>query len=57
MHAAGKTLTTADTLSRAPLQLQTTDSSELQDVIETFTSVAFDAIPANTDRLEQICQA
>jgi len=46
IHVAGKALTTADTLSRAPLQLQSNDTSELQDVEEAFMSVVIDAIPA-----------
>ena len=45
------------TLSRALLQLQSTDSCELQEVVEAFMSAVIEAIPASTDHLEQIRQA
>jgi len=57
IQVAGKALTTADTLSRAPLQLQSSESSELQDVVESFVSAVVEAIPASSDHLEQIHQA
>jgi len=44
-------------LPRAPLQLQSSDSCELQEVVEAFMSSVIHAIPASNDRLEQICQA
>jgi len=57
VHVAGKVRTTADSLSRAPLQLQSSESSELQDVIESFMSAVIEAIPASRDHLELIRQA
>ena len=57
IHVAGKALITADTLSRAPLQLQSSEVSELQDVVESLISAVIDAIPASSDHCEQIRQA
>ena len=56
IHVAGKALTTANTLSRAPLQLQSTDSCELQEVVEAYITAVIEAIPASTDCLKQIHQ-
>jgi len=53
IHVAGKALTTADALSRAPLQLQSSDSSELQEVVEAFMSAV---IEASIDCLVEIRQ-
>jgi len=57
IHVAEKALTTADALSRVPLQLQSSDSSELQEVVEAFMSAVIEVIPASTDCLEKIHQA
>ena len=57
-HVPGKTLYTADTLSRAPLK----DTSEANghtssDKIERFVQAVIAALPADKDRLDSYCKA
>ena len=57
VHVPGKALNTADALSRAPLSSDFTDSFDLQESAEMFISAVVDALPASTDRLQQISTA
>ena len=56
-HVAGKVLLTADTLSRAPLTQDFSESIALQESIEQFVSSVVESLPASSDRLESIHSA
>ena len=56
-HVPGKAPITADTLSRAPLPSDSTDSLDLQQSAETFISAVVEALPASANHLEQIAKA
>ena len=56
-HVAGKVLLTADTLSRAPLTQDFSESIALQESIEQFVFSVVESLPANSDRLESIHSA
>ena len=54
-HVPGKFLYTADALSRAPLKNCTSDSDGSE--IESFVQGVVVNLPANSDRLEKVCEA
>ena len=54
IHVAGKALLTADTLSRAPLRIEFSESTDLQKAVELFVSTVMESLPASSDRLEGI---
>lgn len=45
IHVPGKYLHTADTLSRAPLQIRDSDAEKLQDAVEYFVGAVTAALP------------
>ena len=54
VHVAGKSLLTADTLSRAPLVVKATEISELQSLVESFVATVVNSLPASSDQMERI---
>ena len=53
-HIPGKDLTTADTLSRAPLQNLSTMDAKLQEDCDAYVALQITSIPATESRLNQI---
>ncbi len=53
-HVPGKSLVTADTLSRAPEVGETTEENLLQEEVEAYVNAVVDSIPATERRLEEI---
>ena len=56
-HVAGKALLTADTLSKAPVTQDFSESIALQESVEQFVSFVIESLPASSDRLESIRSA
>ena len=54
IHIAGKALLTADTLSRAPLRREFSESTDFQKAVELFVSTVMESLPASSDQLEGI---
>ena len=54
IHVAGKSLLTADTLSRAPVKIKPTEISDLQSLAEAFIATAVHSLPASSDLMERI---
>ena len=54
-HVSGKALLTVDTLSRATLTQDFSESIALQESFEQFVSSVAESLPASSDRLESIC--
>ena len=53
-HVPGKYLTTADTLSRAPSSESNEGDRELQNEMEAYVNMVFQAIPTTERRMEEI---
>jgi len=56
-HVPGKSLFTADTLSRAPTSSKNDDSTSLQYEIEAFVAAIVSNLPATSDRLDKFREA
>jgi len=56
-HVPGKTLYTADTLSRAPINELLSDASYTPEDIEKFVQEIIATLPASSDRLNTYCKA
>jgi len=58
LHVAGKSLFTADTLSRAPATGKNDDSTSLQNETEAFVAAAMVSnLPATSDHLDKFREA
>ena len=56
MHSPGRSLFTANTLSRAPVSQPLTMDKELQDVTDAFVNIVMQNLPISEKRLEEIQQ-
>ena len=56
-HVPGKNLTVADTLSRAPVTLPTSEEMQFSTSVEAYVNLVLQGLPATEKRLEQILQA
>jgi len=54
VHVAGKSLLTADALSRAPVVIEPTETSELQCLVEAFIAATVHLLPASSAQMEKI---
>jgi len=52
-HVAGKSLLTADSLSRAPVVIKSTEISDLQCQVETFLATVVHSLPASSSQKEK----
>ena len=53
-HVAGKELCTADTFSRAPVDIPDTQSQQLQHDVAAYVNLVIDHLPAMEKRLKEI---